>query len=78
MSDTTTPKPLTERIHRASATIDGVACVLSDLVHCDNDEASRKSFSCMDLLERISADLDAIAAEVQHLISRTAGKVGAA
>lgn len=58
-------KPITARLQTISGSVDGAASILNQLVGHSDLEVSRQSFACADLLERLSGDLDEIAAQVE-------------
>lgn len=58
---------LSERIETASASIDGVAAILQDMVQSPDRQTSRAAYACCDLLERISDELDHVAVSVHKL-----------
>ncbi len=55
------------RIQTASCSIDGVAVILQDLVQSRDPKISRMAYACSDLLERISEELDEVAASIENL-----------
>ncbi len=58
---------IASRIETASASIDGIAAILQDMVSSEDLQASRKAYSCADLLERISDELDHLAVQARVL-----------
>ena len=61
---------LSIRVESASCTIDGAAAIVMELVESSDPRVSRIAHAVGDLLERVSADLDQVAVEVQQLTEK--------
>ena len=60
-------RSITGRVQHISASVDGAAAILQELVAHEDLEVSRQSFAVADLLERLSTELDQVAGLVETM-----------
>lgn len=63
-------KPIAARLQTISGSVDGAASILNQLVGHSDLEVSRQTFVIADLLQRLSCDLDEIAAQIDKALAQ--------